>query len=172
MSDVVLQEASVADVPFMQQMLYVATIPEYIPLEYRPPFEKLMSANWVSRYITGWGREHDHGLVAFEEGVALGATWYRKFKDTEMQQLQKLTDVALPPFELAIGLTEGARGRRIGSTLLGKLLDDADERGVNQMCLSVSVENPVARRLYKNSGFDEVGGNSKSRIMLRTTGPF
>ncbi len=159
-------EAMPSDVSFMQQMLYIAAIPDSVPTEYRPTFDRMMTFDWVNRYVKDWGREDDLGLVISEEGLPVGAAWYRRFESVEMRQLQRCSNVDLPPHELAIGLVESVRGKRIGSAILGQLLESAEKRGVLNMCLSVNADNTVAERLYRNAGFEVVGGDSKSKVML------
>ena len=60
--------------------------------------------------------------------------------------------------ELAnLAVVEGYQGRRLGSTLLGLVLDRASEEGVKELYLEVRRSNHRAMALYRSRGFTEVG---------------
>jgi len=55
-------------------------------------------------------------------------------------------------------VTEAARGRGIGRTLLQRLIDQAAAiTGLEQIWLTVSAEQQAARRLYESLGFRRFG---------------
>lgn len=56
-----------------------------------------------------------------------------------------------------IALKPSVRGAGHGRRLLRELIAIATERGVRQIFLEVRADNPVARGLYADEGFDEVG---------------
>jgi GNAT superfamily N-acetyltransferase len=107
----------------------------------------------VRRYLNGWGRPGDAGVVAVsEEGQRLGAAWYRLFPVDEPGWGFVAADVP----ELSIGVVGAARGRGVGGALLAALLELAREQGHRTLSLSVHRQNP-ARRLYERVGFGEAG---------------
>ena len=48
-------------------------------------------------------------------------------------------------------------GEGTGTALLTALIDEADERGYEEVLLEVREDNPRARRLYLRHGFTEIG---------------
>lgn len=56
-----------------------------------------------------------------------------------------------------IALLPQYRGRKLGETLLRKVMELAKEAGAQTMSLEVRVSNLPARRLYKKLGFQEGG---------------
>lgn len=46
-----------------------------------------------------------------------------------------------------------ARGRKVGSTMLRTLIDDARAAGIESLILAVLEDNAAARRLYESCGF-------------------
>jgi GNAT superfamily N-acetyltransferase len=107
----------------------------------------------VRRYLTGWGRPGDAGVVAVsEDGQRLGAAWYRLFPVDE----PGWGFVAAEVPELSIGVAGAARGTGVGGALLAALLELAWEQGHRALSLSVDRQNP-ARRLYERVGFRDAG---------------
>jgi GNAT superfamily N-acetyltransferase len=107
----------------------------------------------VRRYLDGWGRPGDAGVVAVAaDGQRLGAAWYRLFPAED----PGWGFVAAGVPELAIGVVAGARGTGIGSGLLDAILAVAREQGYRALSLSVDRQNP-ARRLYERKGFRDAG---------------
>lgn len=107
----------------------------------------------VRRYLTGWGRPGDAGVVAVsEDGQRLGAAWYRLFPGDEPGWGFVAADVP----ELSIGVAGAARGRGVGGALLAALVALAREHGHRTLSLSVDRQNP-ARRLYERVGFRDAG---------------
>ncbi len=107
----------------------------------------------VRRYLDGWGRPGDAGVVAVASGGwRLGAAWYRLFPAEDPGWGFVATDVP----ELSIGVAAEARGTGIGSALLDALLSLAREQGYRAVSLSVDRQNP-AHRLYERKGFRDAG---------------
>ena len=83
-----------------------------------------------------------------------------------MEKLNSVSRVSLPIHEIAIGLEEQHRGKGIGTILLRGLLAGAVERGIDRLCLSVSIENTPAQRLYDAADFMVVGTGFKSEVRV------
>nr|WP_179581123.1 ribosomal protein S18-alanine N-acetyltransferase [Leifsonia psychrotolerans] len=56
-----------------------------------------------------------------------------------------------------IGVTESARGKGLGRTLMQALIAEGYKRGAREIFLEVRADNPSAQRLYTRLGFDELG---------------
>jgi GNAT superfamily N-acetyltransferase len=139
----------------MRDMLYEAAAVGWT-LQGRepPPRSELLAQPANARYLDGWGREGDAGVIAEAAGggETLGAAWYRLFPPHERGDgITAEEDVP----EIAIGVREDARGRGVGAALLEALLRLADDEGYERVALSVDPANP-ARRLYARCGFVEL----------------
>jgi GNAT superfamily N-acetyltransferase len=102
----------------------------------------------VARYVNGWGRPGDAGLIAWESGP-VGAAWYRLFP------------AAAPGFgfvdeqtpELTIAVVPSRRGGGLGAQLMEALLARAKEQGYT--AISLSAEKGMTT-LYERFGFRSV----------------
>ena len=56
-----------------------------------------------------------------------------------------------------VAVKESCRGKGIGRLLVGRMLDLAKSRGVEDIFLEVRVSNDPAIRLYRSFGFEPVG---------------
>ena len=105
------------------------------------------------KYLDGWGRPGDAGVVAVDEtDQRLGAAWYRRFPVDAPGYGFVAPDIP----ELAIGVIPGARGRGIGTALLDALVRHARANGERALSLSVDRQNP-ALALYERNGFRDAG---------------
>jgi ribosomal protein S18 acetylase RimI-like enzyme len=158
-----LRAATPADESFLRDMLYLAL---FVPPGQPPLPRDLVDRPELARYVRGWGREHDCGVVAVEDSrrQAIGAAWLRLWE--EHDQGYGYVDAATP--ELSMAMLPEYRGQGVGTRLLHELLRVADERYA-AVSLSVSEENP-ALRLYRRSGFVVVGRAGPSRTMVRPRG--
>ena len=113
--------------------------------------ERLRSEPELARYVDGWGRPGDVGIVAIDDatGEAVGAAWYRSFAAGE----PGYGFVGEETPEVAIGLAEGARGLGLGHALIDALLARAHDEDVAQLSLSVRTTNLRAVRVYEDCGF-------------------
>ena len=108
----------------------------------------------LARYATGWGRQGDLGLIAFDlDGprglqIPVGAAWIRYFASTEPGY--GFVEAGVP--ELSMAIIPPRRRLGIGRALLGALLVRAREGGASRLSLSVGRGNP-AQHLYGRSGF-------------------
>jgi GNAT superfamily N-acetyltransferase len=139
------------DEPFLWDMGWEATA---VDVEMRALGRDVaLAMPHVRRYLNGWGRPGDAGVVAVsEDGQRLGAAWYRLFPVDEPGWGFVAADVP----ELSIGVVGAARGRGVGGALLAALLELAREQGHRTLSLSVDRQNP-ARRLYERVGFRDAG---------------
>ena len=118
----------------------------------------------TERYLGGWKRPDDFGLVATDDdGGPLGAVWARALPAAAPGYGYVADDIP----ELGMAVARPHHGRGVGSALLAGVLDQA--RGLAWRALSLSVEdgNDAARALYARHGFVRVGRNGGSDTMLR-----
>jgi ribosomal-protein-alanine N-acetyltransferase len=54
---------------------------------------------------------------------------------------------------LSIGVVKEFQGKKIGSKLLNKILEELTNMGINRVKLIVSASNDIAIKLYKRFGF-------------------
>lgn len=148
MSQLIVRDATVADYPFLEDMLYEASFAMDEP---KPPRDAIQQPQ-IFRYISGWGRSGDRALVADVAGQRVGAAWYRLFPISDPGY--GFVDEATP--ELSIAVTPGQRGRGVGRALLERLLDEAQADGFDALSLSVARSNAPARGLYERCGFQVV----------------
>ena len=152
-----LREAVAADEPFLEEMLRLA-------MGWRDGARAELTPA-TAKYVRGYGRPGDHGVVAVEDGAAIGATWYRFFEAADASYGYVGDDVP----ELTLAVAPEARGRGVARALLERLISEAAARGLGALSLSVEPDNP-ARRLYESLGFVESGGAGGSVTMLRGLG--
>ena len=110
------------------------------------PAAAVRSHPMLARYVDGWGRSGDRGVIAEHQGTPIGAAWCRCFPaeapgwgwiDAETPELSV---AVLPPY----------RGTGIGTALLTQLLQMTEES--TALSLAVRSTNP-ALRLYLRQGF-------------------
>lgn len=150
------------DHPFLRAMLVEAAFP---PGAERPPDP--LADDHVARYLDGWGRPGDHGLVAWEDGTPVGAAWTRLLPPGRPGY--GFVDAATP--ELAVAVADGHRGTGRGRALVVGALDRAAAHGIPQVSLSVAATNVVAADLYRSIGFVEVRTDDGGLTMVAPTAP-
>jgi len=116
----------------------------------------------VALYVKAWGRPGDTAVIAIDGGFPAGAAWYRLFPRDRPGY--GFVDERTP--ELAIAVVPNARGKGVGSALLGALLDRARVEGYGAISLSVDRNNAGAIELYERHGFERVGEDDDSVTML------
>jgi ribosomal protein S18 acetylase RimI-like enzyme len=159
-----LRPATPADEPFLWSMLFEAA---HADEDLDGP-AALRDVPELARYVEGWGRPTDLGVIAetaapnpatrqdADAGVGhgpQGAAWVRLL--TGDGAGYGWVDDDTP--ELAIAVAPGRRDGGVGGLLLEGVLTAARRRypGVS---LSVRADNP-ARRLYERAGFRPVAGS-------------
>jgi GNAT superfamily N-acetyltransferase len=153
-----LRAALPADVQFLRAMLYEAAF--WRPNVLRPPLEQALADPELARYVEGFGRPGDFGIVADEGAEPLGAAWWRHFEAGAPGY--GFVDQSTP--EVSIAVRPAHRGRGIGAALLGALEQEAREQGIDRLSLSVERDNP-ASALYARLGFRVVGRSGNALTM-------
>ena len=148
------------DLGFLRSMVYEAGYPAGAE---RPPLDEALAEPHNARYLDGWRRPGDAGVVALAGDRPVGAAWYRRFAPEELAV--GFADPSVP--ELAIAVAEGHRGRGLGRVLLAALCDRARRAGFAALDLNVSPENRPALALYRRVGFAEVGAHRWGLWMRR-----
>lgn len=165
MVNLTTRRATPDDVPFLWDMLYEAAYP--LPdLRPPPPFDEFRSDGFHDRYITGWGRDGDLGLIAeAADGRQLGAAWFRLF--TNQFHAHAFLGEDVPELSIAVGREH--RGQGVGAAQLARLIVEASEHGFHAISLSAAAPNP-AQRLYERMGFVRLSldeGSWTMRLDLR-----
>ena len=153
--------AARSDEPALWRMLYLAI---HVAFEESPPDPSIVEQPDVARYVRGWGRTHDAGVVAVDsrEDRVVGAAWLRMW--TAEDRGYGYLDDETP--ELSMSVEPEWRGRGVGTRLLEELLVHADQVHA-AVSLSVSARNP-AQRLYRRFGFEVVGSLGDALTMRRS----
>jgi ribosomal protein S18 acetylase RimI-like enzyme len=116
----------------------------------------------LRRYVAGWPRGQDFGLVAYAgAGTPLGAAWARTFSAKEPGYGFVAEDIP----EITMAVVASQRGRGIGRRLLEALVGAAREKGWRAVSLSVEDGNRAVE-LYRGVGFVTVGRVGSSDTML------
>jgi GNAT superfamily N-acetyltransferase len=130
----------------------------------RPRHEVLTSPEH-RRYIAGWKRSADDGLVAIDaDGTPIGAAWYRMLPQNEPGF--GFVAVAVP--ELIVGVHPLWRARGVGRMLLRGVVQLAGAHGHARIALSVERDN-FARNLYRSEGFTVSAQGPLRDTMVRST---
>lgn len=154
-----IREATAGDESFLREMLFQAI---FVEDGLSAPARSVLKDPAIARYIDGWGRDGDFGLVAELNGQPVGAIWVRLFS-ADNPGFGWLN--ARAP-ELSMAVDPLYRGRGIGTKLLTELMSRLSTR-YREISLSVSPNNPVAD-LYRRLGFVEFGTAGTSLSMKRT----
>ena len=113
------------------------------------PKHQVMAGEEHSRYVAGWMRPGDAGLVALDDhGQPIGAAWYRMLPRSDPGFGYVGTGVP----ELIIGVRPIWRAHGVGRALLQGLCDLARAQGYARLSLSVERGN-FATTLYRSEGF-------------------
>jgi len=123
----------------------------------------------LARYLDGWGRSGDGGVVAIDEsGRRVGAAWYRLFAQDDRGY--GFVDEHTP--EITMAVEPSARGRGLGEALMHALVAAAQQEGLRALSLSVEKDNVRALRIYTKLGFRRVGREDNAWTMLYSSSGF
>jgi len=155
-----IRSLNIADEATLWQMLYHAlyVAPGDTPI---PPEVVLDPA--ISKYVLGWGRTGDQGVLAIVETIVepVGAAWMRLFSSETAGY--GYVDAKTP--ELSVAVLPEYRNQGIGTAMLSRLLKESASR-YRAVSLSVSPANP-ALRLYQRLGFEFFSNEGESSTMIR-----
>lgn len=158
-----LREATSEDLAFLWDMLVEAYNWDG---EQRFTRAELMAHDHASRYLDGWRRAGDFGLVAVDGDQPAGAIWARPLLATAPGYGYVADDVP----ELSMGVHAARRGQGVGSALLTGCVEQARALGLRAVSLSVEDGNRAARTLYERRGFVVVGRDGNSDTMVLELG--
>lgn len=142
---VLIRPAVATDASFLERMFVVAdswredVVPDVDPAQHAD----------VWHYVEDWPRPDDFGVVAEDDGAPVGAAWARFF--TPERPGYGFVDAIIP--EIAIGVEPTHRGQGVGRRLIDALIEQARDRQLAGISLSVEEENHRAQGLYASMGF-------------------
>lgn len=119
------------------------------------------------RYLDGWQRATDFGVILTDNEQPAGAAWARFFPSSAPGY--GYVDDATP--ELTLAVVPPRRRNGFGSQLLEALTVAARDRGIQALSLSVEDGNQPARSLYAKLGFVVVGRTGNSDTMRLALAP-
>ncbi len=147
------------DYPFLREMLYVAV---FVPPGGEPYPRSILDLPEIAKYINGWGRPGDFGLILLKDDNAVGAVWSRLF--SEMNKGYGFIDADIPEFSIAV--KPAFQNHGLGTQLMQAYFDAAKARSIQAISLSVDQRNPAVN-LYLRLGFRIVKRNETDYIMLK-----
>lgn len=154
-----LQPLAPPDEPFLWDMLHQAL---HVPAGQAAPPRDVIYQPALARYVRGWGRPGDGGVLALEAatGQPVGAVWLRLLAGADAGYGHVADDIP----ELSMAVRPAHRGQGLGTRLLAHLLATAGAR--TPISLSVAATNP-ARRLYLRFGFALVRADAAALVLRR-----
>lgn len=162
MPDIRIRKALTLDEAFLREMFYLSL---YVPPGQEPFPRTILKRPELAKYLEGWGRAGDIGLIAVKDSVDVGAVWLRLLEGDQAGYGYARDGVP----EMGIALLPEVRGQGIGAALLHALFEEAATR-YKAISLSVAKGNP-AEALYRRAGFKDVHEDASSRVMLRRLAP-
>jgi len=153
------RRATAADEPFLRAMLWLA---------YNWRDQSVAADHWPDpdgprRYVEGFGRDGDGGVIASGGGEPAGAAWYRLLPAADAGYGYVADDVP----ELTIGVAAAFRGQGIAAELVARLKATAAAEGFRALSLSVEPDNH-ALRIYERAGFEPAGRSAGSITLMAT----
>ena len=149
--------ATPADEPFLREMLWLA---------YNWRDQTVAADHWPDpdgprRYVEGFGRPGDAGVIAHAGEEPAGAAWYRLLPASDAGYGYVADDIP----ELTIGVAARFRGQGVAAGLIERLKARAAADGLRAISLSVEPENH-ARRIYERAGFEPAGRSGGSMTLV------
>jgi RsiW-degrading membrane proteinase PrsW (M82 family)/GNAT superfamily N-acetyltransferase len=114
------------------------------------------------RYLEGWQRSTDFGVIASDGTQSIGAAWARFGTKKDAGYGYVADDIP----EVTIAVSPASRGRGIGRAMLTALIEAGRDLGLPSMSLSIEDGNRAARRLYDSLGFTPVARNGDADTLL------
>ena len=151
----IIREIKKEEYDLLEDFLYEAV---FLPEGVDPPSRDILKLPELKMYIEDFGKKGDEGLLAFEEGKAVGAVWTRRMKD------YGYIDDDTP--SLSISLYKEYRGKGIGTALMKEMFLLLKEKGYQGVSLSVQKEN-YANKMYEKLGFHIIRENQEDYIMIK-----
>jgi ribosomal protein S18 acetylase RimI-like enzyme len=154
-----LRPATADDFTFLTEMLLEAYNWDGTS---RFTLDKLRAEDKAWRYVAGWPRPTDFGVVAEVDGTPAGAAWARVFTADRPGYGYLADDVP----ELSLGVSPAFRRQGIARAVMTELITVA--RGstpYTRLSLSVDPANQAAK-LYRSLGFETVGTVETSETMV------
>jgi GNAT superfamily N-acetyltransferase len=157
----IIRAATTQDGSFMVDMLLEAV--NWSPQWKQKSRNQVLADPKTGRYIAGWPRSTDLGVIAEADREPVGAAWLRFLPASEPGYGFISSDIP----ELTIGVVARWRGRGIGRALLRAIAERARQAGIGQISLSVERKN-FAHRLYLSEGYHIVdSADAHSDTMLK-----
>ena len=153
-------EATLKDMPFMEEMLLAAVF--VVPGEKKPKREIIQKPE-LNRYVSKFGDStYDIGVIVKRGNIEVGAAWGRCWKPpiTGYGFIDEYTP------ELTIAVKDAYRNKGIGAELIRRIEDEYRKIGVKQVSLSVDRRNP-AIRLYQRLDFVTLTSENNSITMYK-----
>lgn len=127
------------------------------------PRVELLADPKVTRYVRGWPRPADGGVLALDpQAGPIGACWFRVLP----KQDAGYGWVAAGVPELTLGVRPIWRAQGVGRALLQAACALAQRRGHQRISLSVERAN-FAQRLYISEGFVTIDSGPDSDTMVK-----
>jgi ribosomal protein S18 acetylase RimI-like enzyme len=156
---ITIRALTTADEAFLWDMLYLAI---YVPEDSLPISRDILNALEIAKYVKGWGRAGDSGLMALDSETMqpIGAIWLRLFSEDEPGYGYVAADIP----ELSIAVLPAYRGKGVGTQLMAALIERVKDAPIS---LSADPQNRAVA-LYERFGFQAVGNSGTSTTMLRS----
>ena len=156
----VIRNATAGDGEFLADMLVAAVnwSPAWKPRSRR----RVLAAPATARYIAGWPRGTDLGVIAEAGPGAVGAAWVRFF--TAEDPGYGFVAPGVP--ELTVGVAAAWRGQGAGRSLLRAVAARAAAAGIGRISLSAERAN-FARGLYRSEGYTVAASGPQSDTMVK-----
>jgi GNAT superfamily N-acetyltransferase len=162
-----IRRAAAGDGEFLADMLVEAV--NWSPEWKRRSRRRVLADPRTARYIAGWPRETDLGVIAEAGAEPAGAAWLRFFPADAPAYGFVCAEVP----ELTIGVAAPWRGRGVGRALLRAVAAAAAAAGTGRISLSVERKN-FARGLYLSEGYAVADGSdpqSDTMVKVLAGGP-
>jgi GNAT superfamily N-acetyltransferase len=156
----IIRAAAAQDGSFLADMLVEAV--NWSPEWTKKSRNRVLADPKTARYVAGWPRDTDLGVVAEADGEPVGGAWLRFLTASDPGYGFVSPDIP----ELTIGVASGWRRQGIGRALLRAIAEHARHAGIRQISLSVERKN-FAQQLYLSEGYQVVDSSDpQSDTML------